>query len=501
MSDKAANNWLYELGFQQNPFDYQHAEQMTDEAIRQATYVEHYEVERFLRVSTVILTTRGGGKTSAVFKIRDVLHQIRHDSFNGFDREGVRFLRPLVVHYNLGDEQLIEKAGQNHPVSLKDHIRPLLQTIAEPLFDLVATYPENFLKINSRTRIWIWTYLQLYLEGTVLDLRFTGNNNEALYQDWLENKAQLATILFNENSRLSVLFEDILGITNKLGLDSIMMLVDSAERFEKTVSTKQQANLLRPLLNATDILSIDRLVWQFFLPDNLQDEVNSSSNIATGRLATPIRILWTEEKLQQLLQLRLEWASNNLINSLNEIVDPLSLGLRDIDAELIQLALKYPNIQGAPRALLMIGDQFLAALAQKQTQFTKKEWQAFCAQLPAPASPELIIENAGLSSDLISRLRNTLEKCEQFRSSERLRAVFTDERLNDWYSSVPEDNTVAMRVQLVISWLLPKRNKIHGNGLVLLLCILRDSYPPQDQRHEELAELAEALEQYLSSLR
>lgn len=491
------NEWLTELGFHHDPFDYQYAEKMSSEPkIRQATYVEHFNIEQYLATSMVVLVPWGGGKTATVFKIRDTLHQIRTETLAGWPRDGIKYQAPLVTHYTLSDNSLIDKVGRGKKITLADHNQPLLRAIAIPLFEFIMTHPDIFQAQGIQARQWIWAYFEQYLEGQSLHFRLAQSHNE-LHQDWLKHKNTLPFPLFRPDSNLRILLEEIRDMLRCFGLDCLVILVDGAERFEHAVSMDKQANLVYPLLNATDIMSIDRMVWQFFLLDSLQDVVNNSSNVATRRLGAPVRILWTEEKLKELLRLRLEWASDNRTSSLNEILEPILLGVLDIDEELARRALQYSHIQGPPRALLNIAQALLMALAQKPAEFTLKDWQNFWTQQPKPASPEVVSQNAGIPPELLTKLRHTLEKCDEFATSRHLSAMFIDQRLSDWRNGIPEAGSITERVQKLIAWLFQKLHKQYGNGLVLFLQVLQESYQPEDQLKAELVQLAKELDEHL----
>lgn len=104
----------------------------------------------------------------------------------------------------------------------------------------------------------------------------------------------------------------------------------------------------------------------------------------------------------------------------------------------------------------------------------------------------------GLSPDLSRRLRETLSRCAPFDSDRSLRTVFVDARLTPWRDSVPEADSRAARVGLLIAALLERRD-IQGNpALALFVEVLAESAAPGDACHGELTALAAELRRALA---
>lgn len=108
---------------------------------------------------------------------------------------------------------------------------------------------------------------------------------------------------------------------------------------------------------------------------------------------------------------------------------------------------------------------------------------------------------AGIPPQLLNRLRPALLECEQFESDRKLRSVFNSyEPLRPWRSSVPQADTLSGRVDAVIGFLVDKRRgDTQENALVLLLHLLSNSIDKEDERHQQLADLAVELENALGS--
>jgi hypothetical protein len=107
---------------------------------------------------------------------------------------------------------------------------------------------------------------------------------------------------------------------------------------------------------------------------------------------------------------------------------------------------------------------------------------------------------AGIPSELNPRLRNALLGCEQFESDRQLRSIFiTSEYLKPWCRNIPEADSLTGRVDLIIGYLVDKySSKTQQNALVLLLLALSRLIDEEDERHQQLADLAIELENALT---
>jgi len=106
---------------------------------------------------------------------------------------------------------------------------------------------------------------------------------------------------------------------------------------------------------------------------------------------------------------------------------------------------------------------------------------------------------SGISSGLLRELRKTLLQCGPFGSDSELYNVFTDGRISPWQNQVPSASTPAARVNAIISLLSNRYNTYHQNGLVLFLRVLSELHDPALACHQDLARLADALEQETGS--
>lgn len=103
---------------------------------------------------------------------------------------------------------------------------------------------------------------------------------------------------------------------------------------------------------------------------------------------------------------------------------------------------------------------------------------------------------AGIPANLMQRLKTTLLRCGPFDDDGSLRAIFADARINQWRNTLPNATSPADRVQRTIDHLSARYNRQGENALVLLLRVLCEYTPVDDQCCQEFAAFAAELEQY-----
>lgn len=120
---------------------------------------------------------------------------------------------------------------------------------------------------------------------------------------------------------------------------------------------------------------------------------------------------------------------------------------------------------------------------------------------PAPAQPQPPAPHAtprpqtparppALSADQHRRLRDLLARCDELDRNGDLQAVFADPRLAAWRAGLPEADTLKARVDRLIAYLQPRRNRDGQAALGLLLQALAERYDPEDALHGDLLGLA-----------
>jgi hypothetical protein len=107
----------------------------------------------------------------------------------------------------------------------------------------------------------------------------------------------------------------------------------------------------------------------------------------------------------------------------------------------------------------------------------------------------------GIPAPLYKRLSEALSQCDQFENNQQLRSFFKGyDFLSPWANSLPQANSTAQRVTLVIGFLVEQcRNDTKENVLVILVRLLSDTIDPVDSRHQTLSELADELNMIFNS--
>ncbi len=101
---------------------------------------------------------------------------------------------------------------------------------------------------------------------------------------------------------------------------------------------------------------------------------------------------------------------------------------------------------------------------------------------------------SGIPQILMPSLRKALMKCDEFRDSAQLRAVFETEELKPWRDGLIIVNNLKGQVDITISYLADKHRTSGENVLILLLRILANKYDPPDERYDLLNTVANQLE-------
>ncbi len=99
----------------------------------------------------------------------------------------------------------------------------------------------------------------------------------------------------------------------------------------------------------------------------------------------------------------------------------------------------------------------------------------------------------GLPNDLWQQVRCVLLDCEEFGSTEALRALFAIEELRPFRGGLPEAHSLEARVEQTIGYMVRNRRADGRNALVLLLEVLGSKRNPADVLHLALLALSEAV--------
>ncbi len=98
---------------------------------------------------------------------------------------------------------------------------------------------------------------------------------------------------------------------------------------------------------------------------------------------------------------------------------------------------------------------------------------------------------AGLPAELIKRLRTVLPTCDCFQSDERLKSLFVDERISSWAGKIRGAQNAEDRVRYLIEDLhAAKHKKFNQSVLVLFLEVVVGDIPEEDERNQQVGDLA-----------
>lgn len=101
----------------------------------------------------------------------------------------------------------------------------------------------------------------------------------------------------------------------------------------------------------------------------------------------------------------------------------------------------------------------------------------------------------GIAPDLYKRLKESLSKCKQFDSDERLADFFIQEPLSAWRDRLPKTSDRNDRLERTIAYLFKQSSSEGKNALILLLRALSVDTPEGDALRGKLTELANDLEE------
>lgn len=356
-----------DFGFIRDPFDICEAEKMSEDML-QATFIEHQGLRNTifdLNHSAVLLTAIGGGKTA---------HRIMFTrAIQGYpDEVADKPSNPLIVDY-LDFSAILD---QLPPISLYDHIRHILVAISKAVFhNFVAAKPSHFLNLADAERRWWWHFLKVRQN---LPTKLADSALAALALDF-EYSVDLASFPHETSpfQMLTIVAERIIA----LGFDKIYILVE-ADGYLETRLQGRLEEMFRLLFNTTSFLSIPSIVWKFFVPDSLMPLLENSSCFRTGRLRK-LHIIWDPNRLVELLNLHLAWASNGDWDDISRLLDDEAIAAKfDIGTELASLAQQQRKL-GAIRAMFLITRELLSGLrlpnAQSLSapQISLESWENF----------------------------------------------------------------------------------------------------------------------------
>ncbi len=111
------------------------------------------------------------------------------------------------------------------------------------------------------------------------------------------------------------------------------------------------------------------------------------------------------------------------------------------------------------------------------------------------SSPRQKINHSnGLSTDIFFRLKQTLLECKELENDRILKAIFIHPDLQPWQNSLPEAQSQADRVDLLVEYLFRRHHRNGQSVLVTFLLNLSDRYDPGDELSHRLYNLAKEID-------
>ncbi len=174
----------------------------------------------------------------------------------------------------------------------------------------------------------------------------------------------------NEEKRLSETYkhqmEMLLKLVEKLGFQSIYILVDRIDETEQTGNDPEASyRLIQPLIKDLELLGLKGYGFKFFLWDKIEPYYRDDAR--PDRIAQ-YNLNWTRTTLKNVLSKRLIAFSNgNIQNIQNLVSEPSDI---DIDDSISLMAGQ------SPRNLIRICEQILATQAERNQESSKIDIQA-----------------------------------------------------------------------------------------------------------------------------
>lgn len=367
---------LKNLGFERDPFAWPEAEQIDPPKELEEFFVAPPRFDEYildLDRSAVLLAPRGGGKTACRLRLSTHLNLLQRDALSGISLPGQP--APFVVIYDDFEALLPALPG----VRTSHHTAPLLHAVAEAMFKLLQNYSDHFLALPERRRQWWGQFLQAHLSPDMsLEERLDRLGNQALAAGLVGVSSASTSSAVSLKKRLTTFRETL---QQDFGLDHIYILIDGVDGYAETKSPTDLAGLLSPLLDGLSLLSLNGIIWKFFLPDFLAETVKASAGAHTGRCHI-LSINWDKASLIELLQLRLQWASRGQIRELSQICE----GEMDVSEKLARMSLSHSP--GPPRALVNLARDLFAPI--RDGLLSKTEWQQYLLEYETKGEEEVL---------------------------------------------------------------------------------------------------------------
>jgi len=356
------DDWLTQMGFFGNPFE---ALEATKDPYLHECFIEpegfhdivgHANNPR----TTILFAPRGGGKTANRVMVdhwcqRGVGVGGRIFSI-AYDREALKDL--YLAH------------GRN--VQAHHHVDAILKCASTAMFQYLTRYPEQYTHTLFRSRRYLHSLMQTYLDNRTIDLTLERRNllsdrlnstriRQAINDKMLEQEifgqmdlrgqsivGLILSMLSAPDERVRIgpigcrnLLVDFGDLALQVGMDAVYVLIDGVDEFapfDKDPSAA--ATFLRSVFEDLALMELPRVAFKFFLPNEMQKDIIGREYVRSDRVYWR-EVIWTQTKLMEMLQARLGVFSHGSISTLGAITEKDFAG--SIDSELIRCASWLPR--------------------------------------------------------------------------------------------------------------------------------------------------------------
>ncbi len=311
-------------GFVYNPFGPEWAE--SDPRLGEyGVWPASLEEARGLRPALVFGST-GSGKTAAAL----LLWQKCLNPPGNPEEPGV-----LPVHLEVG----------RWPGSPDEWLDAIGRAVAEALLQVCVRAPYSLLEGKNGPAI--GQLLSCYWETPVLEARLRGMGLTETGQNYIVSAIEEFAAGYTRPSFVEL--KHLVGAARPEGMQATYLILDLPSP-SPTANLSSVASSLAGLADLAFPLTSAGLYLKIFVPDAFQ------SNLQPFWPLSPLCLAWSEEELREILQTRLQKASEGQVDSLEAICSSTRYP-PDPDTWLIQQA------QGSPRRLVRMGNQMLREAA------------------------------------------------------------------------------------------------------------------------------------------
>lgn len=372
--DAKLHIWLRAVGLQFNPFD-RVTFNSTDDP-RLGEYVVGHEAFTALWgnwVSTVLAPT-GGGKSA--FRVR-----LSYAARIGEDGRHVFPIIYAVPQYAKPLDSHLEAMAENAAYEL------LLEVVHRPnWFDSLPADTQRLLRWTLDHNAPGWTRFldQIHRKGSIAPLAemFDRSASRLPNSPSAERVRDVCSTLRNIPSSRSILqiekrWEELtILVIDKLKFESIHILVDGADAYPETVRQPDVAiTWLAPLLAQVPTWSTSYIFLKMFLPIELQASLEGNHKNLLTFPARFVKMIWTPERLAEVLAARLRVASVGEFDSLDALCSPALRGLNSILANIVQPAVPREVIALAERVVFEhVRRDHSSELLQPEDLDAAREW-------------------------------------------------------------------------------------------------------------------------------